>query len=103
LDENIQIVVADQLRRRGIEEVTVRDLDALSDSDINHLQRATEMGYVLCTHDTDFVQLAVDGYQHVGIVIGIANKHTIGDWVRGSDLAHAVYNSDDMINRVEYL
>jgi predicted nuclease of predicted toxin-antitoxin system len=58
LDENLQVAIAEQLRRRGIDAVTARDLDTLSDSDINHLKRATQMGYVLCTYDTDYVQLA---------------------------------------------
>ena len=88
LDENVQIAIAEQLRRRGIEVVTVRELNLLADSDTNHLQRATQMGFVLCTHDTDFVQLAAQGFQHTGIIKGNAHKHTVGDWVKGLELAH---------------
>ena len=103
LDENVQVIVAEQLRLRGIEVVTARDLNALSDTDPNHLARATQMGYVLCTYDEDFVQLAASGVQHAGIVKGIQLKHGIGDWVKGLTLIHAVYSAEDMKNHVEYL
>lgn len=52
-DENMPVVIADQLKRRGIDAITVRDLGLLGDEDINHLERATELGYVLCTHNDD--------------------------------------------------
>jgi hypothetical protein len=103
LDENIPIAVAAQLRRRGIEVVTVRDLGFLGDSDTNHLHRATEMGFVLCTHDADYVELATSGVEHSGIVFGQQHRHNIGDWVRFLELVHAVYESDEMRNRIEYV
>lgn len=37
LDENVQIVIAEQLKRRGIDAITVRDLGLLGDDDLNHL------------------------------------------------------------------
>ena len=43
------VVIAQQLALKGIDVVTVRDIGQLGDSDINHLQRATEMERVLCT------------------------------------------------------
>jgi hypothetical protein len=103
LDENVPVAVADQLRRRGIEAVTARDLGVLSDSDVNHLARATQMGYVLCTYDSDYIELAASGIEHAGIVKGTAEKHWIGDWVKGLELIHAVYTDEDMRNHVEYL
>ncbi|MBI5669642.1 MAG: DUF5615 family PIN-like protein [Chloroflexi bacterium] len=103
LDENLPVAIAEQLRRRGIEAVTARDLDTLSDSDVNHLKRASEMGCVLCTYDTDYVQLAVSGVEHSGIVLGQPESHWIGEWVKALELMHGVYTADDMLNRVEYL
>lgn len=46
LDENVPVAVATQLRRRGLDAVTVRDLGVLGDSDTNHLRRAAGMGRV---------------------------------------------------------
>lgn len=103
LDENVQLAIAEQLRRHGIEVVTVRDCNLLGDEDINHLQRATAMGYVLCTHDTDYYELAMSDVSHAGIIIGQADVHKIGDWVKGLVLVHAVYSAEEMINRVEFL
>ena len=103
LDENVQVAIAEQLKRRGIEVVTVRDLELLGDEDINHLERATELGCVLCTHDADYVDLAASGVEHTGIILGQQHKHTIGDWVRFLELVHGVYDAEEMHNLVEYL
>ena len=103
LDENVPVALAVQLQRRGIEVVTVRDLDLLGDSDRNHLRRAAEMGYVLCTHDADYLDLSSSGFAHSGIVFGQQHRHTIGDWVRHLELMTAVYDLSEMQNQVEYL
>jgi hypothetical protein len=99
LDENLSPKIAAQLRRRGIMVVTPHELDVLGDSDANHLQRATQMGYVLCTHDADYLVMAAEGIPHAGI----QEIHRIGDWVKGLELICSVYTPDDMKNNVEYL
>lgn len=103
LDENIPVEIANQLRARSIDVVTVRELGLLGDSDINHLQRAAEMQRVLCPFDTDYIDLAVEGVQHAGIVLGQGEEHSIGDWVKWLELMHAVYTADEMVNTVEYV
>src|ERR1051325_11444532 len=92
LDENVQIVIAEQLRKRGIDAVTVRDLGMLGDEDTTHLARTTEMGCVLCTHDTDYIDLASSGIAHAGIVFG-QYSHSIGDWVNSLELIFTVYSA----------
>jgi hypothetical protein len=103
LDENVPTVIAEQLKRKGIDAVTVRDIGRLGDSDENYLQRASEMGRVLCTHDQDFLRLAAEGMSHKGIVFGIQDLHGIGDWVRGLELIHTVLEAENMENNIEYL
>ena len=103
LDENVPVEVARQLKSRGIDAITVRDMDMLGEDDINHLQHATESGRVLCTHDHDFLQLAASGFQHAGIVFGQQDIHYIGEWVNWLTLMHAVYTTDAMLNRIEYM
>ena len=103
LDENVPVEIARQLSSRGIDAVTVRDLNLLGDSDENHLQRATDMGRVLCTHDSDYIQMASDGIEHAGIVFGQQEVHYIGEWVKHLELMHAVYKPEDMVNSVEHL
>lgn len=103
LDENMQVVIAEQLQRHGIDVVTVRDLNLLGDDDLSHLQRATAMGRVLCTHDSDYYALATSGIQHAGIVFGQANVRGVGDWVKVLILIHGVYTAEEMQNRIEFL
>lgn len=103
LDENVSPALAEQLRRRGIEAVTVRDLGLLGDSDLNHLQRAAALGYVLCTHDSDYVELALSGVPHAGIIFAQQITTSLGDWVRFLSLVHGVYEAQVMVNLIEYL
>ena len=49
LDENVPVQVARQLKSRGIDVVTVRELNLLGENDIQHLQNATQQGRVFCT------------------------------------------------------
>lgn len=103
LDENVQLAVTEQLVRRGLDAVSAHSLGLLGMDDRTHLTRATELGRVLCTYDTDFYELAASGTDHAGIIIGQPDRHTIGDWVNGLTLVHAVYTTEDMINRVDFL
>lgn len=103
LDENLSPTIATQLKRRGIDAVTVRDLGLLGDTDENHLTRATNMGRVLATCDTDFLVMATDGVEHAGIVFGIQENTSMGDWVKGLELICSVYSPQNMVNHVEYL
>lgn len=103
LDENLSPAIAEQLRLRGIDAISVRDLNLLSDSDENHLRRAVAMERVLVTADADLLVMASEGVEHTGIVYGKQNRHSIGDWVTKLELICAVYDADDMKNHVEYL
>lgn len=103
LDENVPVAIAVQLKRRGIEALTVRDLDLLGDTDEHHLQRATAMACVLCTHDADYIDLATSGYEHAGIVFGQQHRHGIGDWVKFLELVYEVYTQEEMAGRIEYV
>jgi predicted nuclease of predicted toxin-antitoxin system len=51
LDENLSPRIAIQLRQRGVDAVSVRDLDVLGDDGVSHLERATRMGRALVTTD----------------------------------------------------
>ncbi|MBZ0279133.1 MAG: DUF5615 family PIN-like protein [Anaerolineae bacterium] len=88
LDENIDKAVTDQLIRWGIDAVSVHTLESQGDADPDHLQRATEMGRVLCTHDQDFTRLAVEITDHAGIVFAQHYGASIGGWVRALRALH---------------
>lgn len=103
LDENVPVTVATQLQRRGVDAVTVRDLGFLGDSDANHLARATRLGYILCTNDADYIDMATTGIEHAGIVFGQQHKHSVGEWVRFLELLASVLDPNEMHNRIEYV
>ena len=103
LDENIPVEVAKQLRTRDIDAVTVRDLGLLGAPDGVHLARAAAEERVLCTYDSDYLQMAAGGAEHSGIVFGQQDVHYIGSWMRFLSLLHAVYTPEEMHNRIEFL
>lgn len=103
LDENLDPAIAEQLKRQGYDAVSVRELGLLGDTDINHLARATEMGRVLVTADTDFLRMAAEGMSHAGVIFGVQQEHSTGDWVRKLELCCFVYSAEEMLNHVEYL
>ncbi|MCY3867319.1 MAG: DUF5615 family PIN-like protein [Chloroflexi bacterium] len=70
LDENLPIAIAEQLQRRGIDAITVRDLTAFGESARQQLESATEMERVMCSSDPHFIELASEGIKHRGIVFG---------------------------------
>lgn len=64
LDENLSPEIAVQLRQLGIDCIR----GTLGTEDSEHLQRATELGRVVCTEDDDFTKLAAQGIKHAGII-----------------------------------
>lgn len=103
LDENIDKSVAEQLRYWGVDAVSVHDLELQGDDDENHLQRATEMGRVLCTHDTDFIRLAGETTEHTGIIFAPHYQANIGGWVRALRAIHARKTVDDLKGLLTYV
>jgi len=103
MDENVDPEIAVQLVRIGIEVVTVRDLQLLGDTDLNHLKRATEMGSVLCTHDSDFLRMHNEDNDHAGIAFGQHYGSTIGGWVKALRNLYDTKSAEEMIGQVEFL
>jgi uncharacterized protein with PIN domain len=103
LDENVPTEIGRQLRLSGIDTVSARDLGQLGGSDPDHLQRATSMGRVLCTHDQDFLRLAAEDVEHAGIAFAPQNRASIGGWVRNLRALHAMYDSGQVKNQVFFL
>lgn len=104
-DENMPVAIATELKKRGIDAVTVSDLREFGDDDRNHLRRATEQRPVLCTFDSDYLKIAGEGSPHAGIIFGQQEEdvHNIGKWVLRLSEFHEYLNSDDMTDHVEYL
>lgn len=103
LDENVNPVVAEQLRLWEIDTVSVRDMEQLGDDDRSHLARATELGRVLVTHDQDFLRLATENTNHAGIVFAPQYGATIGGWLRQLRKLHQSTTAEAMAGQVRFV
>lgn len=102
-DENVEIAVCKQLKKTGIDAVSARELGLLGYPDALHLQKAHELGRVLCTYDTDFIVLASNGTPHSGILFAPERSMLIGHWVRDLHTIHEEFTAEQLENLVLYL
>jgi predicted nuclease of predicted toxin-antitoxin system len=102
-DESVELVVSQQIAASGIDTVSAHSLGKLSDKDIDHLRRSTEMGRVLCTYDKDFLRLAVEFPDHSGIVFAQSNRMSIGGWLRLLRALHSQKQAEDIAGQVVFL
>jgi hypothetical protein len=102
-DESVDLAVSEQLSLAGLDVVSAHSLDKLGDKDPSHLQRAVEMGRMLCTCDADSIILAQEGVEHAGIVFGAMQRFTAGDWIRYIRRLHATKSVEDVGNLVFYV
>ncbi len=102
-DENVDPEVAKQLRQKNIDAVSIHELQLRGDQDISHLQRATEIGYALCTYDKDFLRLNAQGVRHAGILFAKHDGATIGEWVRELTKIHQSLTAEEMIGQVKFV
>lgn len=103
LDENVSPVVTEQLILSGIDVVSAHSLGKLGDEAPSHLQRATAMRRMLCTHDQDFLRMAVEEVDHAGIAFARHYNATIGGWVRALRALHAKISAEEAMGRVMFL
>ena len=102
LDEHIHSAVAEGLRRRGIEVLTVQQARKTGLSDREQLAFALDTKRVMVTMDSDFLAIAAEGVSHAGVAYASPGK-SIGGLIRAIVLIHDVLTSTDMKNHVEYL
>jgi predicted nuclease of predicted toxin-antitoxin system len=102
-DENVGLVIAQGLRRRGVDVITTPEADLMGVSDEVQLAFAKTQGRVIFTQDTDFLRLHQAGVEHVGIVFCAQSSCSIGEIIRGLILIWELLEPLDMLNHVEFL
>ena len=102
-DESVELAVSEQLAAGGLDVVSAHSMEKLGDDDRNHLERATAMERVLCTYDSDFLRLAVEGIEHTGIIFAQQQKASIGGWVREIRALHARLTAEEAAGQVIFL
>jgi predicted nuclease of predicted toxin-antitoxin system len=103
LDEHVATAVADGLRRLGIDVTTSADARLLGAPDHAQIAFALANARVIFTQDEDFLALAAQGVQHVGIVCCHQQTRSLGDIVRALHLPEEVYEPEEMRNRTEFI
>lgn len=103
LDEHVPDAVAHALQSRGIDAVTASEARLLGAPDTRVLDSASAARRVLVTHDSDFLRLHKEQYQHAGIAYCQQGERSIGQIVAGLVLIYEVLGQGDMIGRVEFL
>ncbi len=99
-DEQVAKAVADGLRKRGIDVLTVAQAKLLGATDEELLSFVRSEQRVLITQDQDFLRLAANASNHPGIVYAPQGS-SIGELVRMLDLLYQISNMEQLSGRVE--
>lgn len=106
-DENVDVGVAEGLRRRGIKTFSAIEKGLAGVDDKEHFQHAVKMQAVIFTHDHHFISLSkeivTEGKNHYGIIYVGMNKLSVGEIIKRLALYAEVLTAEEMINRVEFL
>ena len=102
LDEHVDHVIAQGLRRLAIDVTTTTDAGLLEAEDHEHLAFARAAGRIVFTQDEDFLSLAARGVEHLGIVYCHPRARSAGEIIAFLRLLHECVEPTDMANRVEY-
>ena len=117
-DENVDIAIAEGLKRRGVEVFTARDTKNIGLTDEEQLNYTIKNQFIIFiqrlrhldtfgTHDDDFLILAdkwkKQGKEHYGIIYADRQKVSVGKCIRKLELIVGVLSPEDMKNHVEFL
>ena len=103
LDENVDPDVAAGLRRHRIDVTTTFESGLRGQSDTAQWEFVHTEGRVLVTHDTDFLRLAQQHRNHLGIVYCAKGTRSVGEIIRNLVLVYEVMSAEEMQRKVEYI
>jgi hypothetical protein len=102
LDEHIPNAIAQGLRRRGVDILTVQEAGRTGLADLAQLIFALSERRILVTMDSDFLILASRSIPHTGIAY-VGRSRSIGAVINSLMLLCDLLAPDDMMNHVEFL
>jgi hypothetical protein len=107
MDVHVRREVTVGLRIRGVDVLTAQEDGAARLADAELLTRATELGRVLFSQDTDFLREAAacqeSGLAFSGVIFGEQLALTVGRCIRDLELIAKVYDPPDIANCIEFL
>ena len=107
MDVHIPQAITEQLRRRGVDVLTAMEDGSTELPDDELLERATQLGRVLFTHDILFKAMDQDWQrqekQFARLIFGHQLGVTIGQFVKDLEVIALASDSDEWMNAVEYI
>ena len=107
MDVHIPIAITEGLRRRGIDVLTSQEDGTNRVDDATLLDRATELGRLLFSEDTDLLAIAQkwqsSGHPFAGLLFAHQEGPSIGRLTEDIELVAECLPSDELANRVIYL
>jgi len=107
IDENVDVRVAEGLRRRGIDAFSAREKGTLGIKDEQHFEKAKDLKAVIFTHDPHFIEIAKNlvksGKEHYGLIFVEMHRCDLGECIRRLALYAEILSSEDMMNQTEFL
>jgi Arc/MetJ family transcription regulator len=106
LDEHVQLALAEALRARGVDILTTQEEKNIGLHDLDQLAFAAQDRRSLFSYDKrHFARIHYEWMsrkrQHAGIIL--SDQLTVGLLLRRLMKLHFSLNTEDMINRLEYL
>ncbi len=107
IDENVDVRVAEGLRKRGVNTFYAVERGNVGMPDEEHFKHAERLQAVIFTHDHHFIEIADalnrKGKDHWGVIFVEMHRLSIGECIRQLALYAEVLPAEEMINRVEFL
>lgn len=103
-DENVDIAIVAGLKRRGIEAYSSIDFQNASLSDDQQIEFAKKNGFVVLTHDADFLGILTEkNTDHPGIIFVAQTQLTVGEIIRRIEYLISILTAEEMQDHVEFL
>lgn len=103
LDENVDVGVAQALRRRGVDVTLQGEVRLAGMSDEAQLEFGRRQERVVVTHDPDFLRLHSIGRSHGGVAFCAAGTRSIGQISRALLHLRGRFTAQALKNRVEFI
>jgi len=107
MNQHVPRAITIGLRLRGVDVLTAREDDASRMDDSELLDRAGELGRVLFTQDDDLLAEAIRrqkaGIPFRGVIYAHQLRVSIGACVHDLEIIAKAGESEDLINRVQFL
>jgi hypothetical protein len=107
VDEHVPSDITRGLRKRGVDVLTVQDEGREGEADPQLLDRATELGRVMFTRDSDFLKEAsrrqASGEAFAGVIYAHQLRVSIGECISDLELLALACEPQEFADQVQYL